>query len=276
MRISAAAATAAKPPDRCTTERREARWRRRAWSGLAAVAVVLLSASPAWAGHGNSAPEVAATPSQSDAACAANTGRVEFTNVGSTVEARAGSFNGSTYTLTLTPTVGGLAFELSTTGGPIVLARQVAVGRGSSWNVYNYHHPTPSFGPGVAHDDGLQGPSDTGAIHASFCVDQLFGSLPVQLYSFSATRSGRFSIVRWRTSSELDVLGFHVYAERKGKRIRLNRFLIPAKGSSGGSYLFRSRSRHAARATRFWLREITIDGTGSWQGAVRAGLTRRR
>lgn len=59
------------------------------------------------------------------------------------------------------------------------------------------------------------------------------------LHSFSAARSAKGVLVRWRTGSETGTLGFNVYREARGKRVRVNSSLIPARGNGRYSFLDR-------------------------------------
>jgi hypothetical protein len=98
--------------------------------------------------------------------------------------------------------------------------------------------------------------------------------LAVSVFSFSARRTGKGVLVRWRTGTETNELGFNVYRLRNGHRVRANRRLIPAVsvtrgGISGGtySYLDRRAPRHAA--LRYWLQEVATNGARTWHGPVR-------
>ena len=95
-------------------------------------------------------------------------------------------------------------------------------------------------------------------------------STAVRVASMSATRSPQAILVRWRTASEVDTLGFHVYRQVNGKRVRANRTLIAAKGSGG--YSFRDRRAPKGKSiTRYWIQEVALDGSRSWHGPVRVG-----
>lgn len=87
------------------------------------------------------------------------------------------------------------------------------------------------------------------------------------LRSFSARRTGANSVLRWRTGSEVGLLGFNVFGDRRGLRIRLNRILISAAGGvAGREYSFRTPSR----MTRYWLQEVRVDGSRAWRGPAKA------
>jgi hypothetical protein len=90
----------------------------------------------------------------------------------------------------------------------------------------------------------------------------------VMLSAFTARHSGRNVVLRWRTSSESTVLGFNVYRERAGNRVKLNRTLI--HGVFGGtptghSYSFVDRNPTRAAKIRYWLQTVGLDGQRIWQ-----------
>jgi len=66
------------------------------------------------------------------------------------------------------------------------------------------------------------------------------------------------------------VLGYKVYRERRGARIRLHRAIIAARGSlAGGSYSYLDRSApRPHRGLRYWLQLVHTDGSRTWK-AVR-------
>jgi hypothetical protein len=83
----------------------------------------------------------------------------------------------------------------------------------------------------------------------------------------SATRTKQGVLVRWRTASEVDALGFNVYRAVQGKRLRANAHLLPARGASAYSFL----DRRAPKATslRYWIQLVNLDGSRSWYGPAR-------
>ena len=90
----------------------------------------------------------------------------------------------------------------------------------------------------------------------------------------SASRTGRGVLVRWRTASEAETLGFNVYRQVRGERVKLNRHLLPARGSIGGaSYSYVDRKAPTRRALRYWLQVVDTDGSRTWQGPIRLGAS---
>ena len=87
----------------------------------------------------------------------------------------------------------------------------------------------------------------------------------VRVRSIEATAARAGNLVRWRTASEIDALGFHVYRQSpNGKRVRVNRTLIAAKGR--GLYSFLDRKAPRAKSVRYWLQVVNLDGSRSWHG----------
>ena len=96
------------------------------------------------------------------------------------------------------------------------------------------------------------------------------GEVPtaVQIRRVTAARSGKNVRLRWRTASEAGTIGFNVFRERAGARIRASQKLIPAGGRvSGGSYSW--LDRRPGKSSRYWLQSVGSDGSKSWYGPVR-------
>lgn len=107
---------------------------------------------------------------------------------------------------------------------------------------------------------------------ATLAATQSTGGTAVRVGFFSATRTRRIVVLRWRTASEVDTLGFNLYRGQGPKRVRVNGRLIPARGGSTGraySYTHRLPPRLAA-TLRYWLQIVHSDGSRSWYGPVAA------
>ena len=102
----------------------------------------------------------------------------------------------------------------------------------------------------------------------AFFDDVSFGSpTAASIMRVGASRGSRGVLVRWRTASEVNVLGFRVYRQSHGRRILLNRSLILGRGSVvGARYRFLDRSPGTASAARYWIQEIDRDGSRAWHG----------
>ena len=90
----------------------------------------------------------------------------------------------------------------------------------------------------------------------------------VEIASLSVTRERTSTVVRWRTASELGVADFNVYREQAGRRVRMNRALIPARGTNGHGYVFRDRLRPTG-SSRYWLETVHFDGSRTRHGPAK-------
>jgi len=92
----------------------------------------------------------------------------------------------------------------------------------------------------------------------------------VRVSRFAAARSGRDVLVRWRTGTEVDLLGFQAYRSRGHSWRRVTHSLIAARGSvSGASYRFLDRTARRGVPYRYRIKALNRDGTTSWFGPVR-------
>jgi len=90
---------------------------------------------------------------------------------------------------------------------------------------------------------------------------------PVTFRSLSASATARGTVVRWRTGSEVATLGFNVYREVSGRRVRVNARLIAAQNSSRGrAYSFLDRSAPRMKPARYWIQVVNLDGSRTWHG----------
>lgn len=109
---------------------------------------------------------------------------------------------------------------------------------------------------------------------ASAIFDALVFDVPTTAATFrglSARTTANGVLLRWRTASEPGVLGFHVYREVNGKRVRVNRTLIAARG--GGNYSYLHRGVRAKLPARYWIRVLDLDGSSTWHGPARVRST---
>jgi len=95
-------------------------------------------------------------------------------------------------------------------------------------------------------------------------------STAVSLRALSVARVGRDLQVRWRTASEGGILGYNVFREVNGRRVKLNSALIRSKGAVGpASYSYRAQARPGLLSSRHWLQVVRLDGSRSWLGSAR-------
>jgi hypothetical protein len=89
--------------------------------------------------------------------------------------------------------------------------------------------------------------------------------------SFTAARSRKGVVLRWRTGTEVDLLGFRVYRSRGRSWARLDHSLVAAKGSvSARTYRFVDRTAKRGVAYRYRIEAVDREGTTAWFGPVSA------
>ena len=122
-------------------------------------------------------------------------------------------------------------------------------------------------------DDGLQNGSGTNA--AGFAYLNAQGQNPacnptaVVFRGLAAERTGAGVVVRWRTGSEVGTVGFNVYRQVAGQRVKLNRSLVRARsGLAGHGYSF--LDRRGTRGSRYWVQAVERNGARAWQGPAAA------
>lgn len=110
----------------------------------------------------------------------------------------------------------------------------------------------------------------------------------VRLVSFTASRDPRGVRLAWETGYESDNLGFHIYRDIDGERVRITRTLIAGSGlttaragaTSGRSYSTWDRDALAqSPAATYFLEDIDVDGRATLHGpfvpqAATAGVGR--
>jgi hypothetical protein len=112
--------------------------------------------------------------------------------------------------------------------------------------------------------DGFQ--SGAGAIIVTYANQPT----AVTVASASATRTAKGMLLRWRTGTEADLLGFYVYRSRGHSWRRISHSLIAAKGTvSGASYRFLDRTARSGVPYRYRVKTVNKDGTATWFGPVR-------
>lgn len=95
----------------------------------------------------------------------------------------------------------------------------------------------------------------------------------VTFRSLTASRTAAGGVlVRWRTASELQMLGYNVYRDVNGRRVRVNSKLIAAaNASSARTYSYRDRKAGMGKALRYWIQAVNLDGSRRWYGPAQVG-----
>ena len=100
----------------------------------------------------------------------------------------------------------------------------------------------------------------------------------VELIDVRATAYDRAVLVEWRTGYEIDNLGFHVYREVGGERVRLTPALIAGSGllaergmavATEQAYAWWDEgANRTTPGVTYWLEDVDLDGTSTWHGPV--------
>ncbi len=138
------------------------------------------------------------------------------------------------------------------------------------------HRYSTDNGSSTAMSYTVGGTSIDWAIGA-FAVKPATGSR-IQLDNFAAFGTGNDVRLDWRTGSEIDNLGFHVWRDDGGGRVRVTP--TPILGSAflvGGGISVAGGRRYTlddflapstgARA-RYWLEDLALDGRRTWHGPI--------
>ena len=90
----------------------------------------------------------------------------------------------------------------------------------------------------------------------------------VRSVTVSADRTGTGVAVHWRTRSEFSTLGYRVYRETAGRKVRLGWTAVSARSSHSYTFI----DRHAPRgiALWYWIQAVELDGSSAWYGPARA------
>ena len=92
-------------------------------------------------------------------------------------------------------------------------------------------------------------------------------------------KASRYSdgvLLQWRTGMEVNNLGFNVYREEAGKRVRLNQQLLAGSAlmvgpdtalRSGRPYAWTDPSPFSA-AARYWIEDVDLNGTATMHGPI--------
>jgi hypothetical protein len=114
----------------------------------------------------------------------------------------------------------------------------------------------------------------------------------VTLESFKATRlsDGR-TLLEWRTGYEVDNVGFRVYREQNGQRVRITSSLVPGsaliglvgRGASTGGRTYTwsdtaappavasdTAAPPSATPVQYWLEDLDLHGKSTWHGPISA------
>jgi uncharacterized repeat protein (TIGR01451 family) len=102
----------------------------------------------------------------------------------------------------------------------------------------------------------------------------------IHLQSLTAEASSQGAVLRWKTAGELNNLGFNVYREQNGERIRLNPTLVAGSALMMRGYLEKHAGKSyawidtgATPASAYWLEDLDLNGERTMHGPISASLT---
>jgi hypothetical protein len=97
----------------------------------------------------------------------------------------------------------------------------------------------------------------------------------IRISSVTATRSTQGAIVKWRTAFEVDNVGFNVYREVRGKRVKVNREIVPGsmfivgeKVPLPAGYSYSIRDPGATGDSLYSIEAMALDGTITNSGKI--------
>ncbi len=111
--------------------------------------------------------------------------------------------------------------------------------------------------------------------HDPSLVRFTFTPTAIELTDFSATDMGGQILLQWQTGMEIDNLGFNVYREEAGSRVRITPQILAGSAlvagpgtalTAGRSYSWWDVSAQAKQTARYWLEEIDLKGRSIWHG----------
>jgi uncharacterized repeat protein (TIGR01451 family) len=103
----------------------------------------------------------------------------------------------------------------------------------------------------------------------------------VKLKSFTATNAGNKVILEWSTGSESHNLGFNVYRQQSGERVRINPSLIAgsalrlrrgAQAQAAKAYAFVDQAAGSGQSG-YWLEDVDLNGVRTMHGPVYASAS---
>lgn len=90
------------------------------------------------------------------------------------------------------------------------------------------------------------------------------------------------NVLRWQTGYEAANLGFNIYRDENGSRVRVTPDLVAGSAlfvgartvlGAGRSYTWRDTEGQAGPNAQYWLEDINLNGTSTWHGPIRATVS---
>ncbi len=87
------------------------------------------------------------------------------------------------------------------------------------------------------------------------------------------TQVGNSAVIEWKTGMEVNNLGFNVYRQSGGQRIKVNPSLIAGSALMVGSdvrlqsgYTYSWQDETADRTATYWIEDVDLNGSSTWHG----------
>ena len=104
-------------------------------------------------------------------------------------------------------------------------------------------------------------------------VSLVASTTAVKVNAFTASADGGGNAIELKTGRDVNNLGFNLYRESDGQRVKLNDSLLAGTAFMGGAgtTFTAGQSRHwrdvgAGAGAAYWLEEVDLNGTRSWYG----------
>ncbi len=95
----------------------------------------------------------------------------------------------------------------------------------------------------------------------------------VKVDSFTASPDGGGNLIEFKTGRDVNNLGFNLYREDKGQRVKLNASLLAGTALMGGAgtTFTAGQSHHwhddgAGAGAVYWVEEVDLHGARTWYG----------
>jgi hypothetical protein len=130
---------------------------------------------------------------------------------------------------------------------------------------FNGKNPNGTWKLYIVDDEAL----DTGQIAGGWTLDMTStGTTAVGVRYFRALPHSQGIALFWRTAAEPTIAGFNVYRFTPGKRLRLNRAMIPVSRFPGDRiYRVLDTHVHAGVSYTYRLQLAKLDGSRVWYGS---------
>lgn len=132
----------------------------------------------------------------------------------------------------------------------------------------------------------IDGDATAGALCDAGAYEAPTPPTEITLVSFTATTDEAGALIEWETGFEADNLGYNIYREQGGNRVRLNPRLVAGSAlfvgpgvrlGSGRSYAWTDTGRQSKQSS-YWLEEVDLKGHSTWYGpaALQNAATRSK